>query len=183
MLSQEQYASLWNTFQENIWIFVSNSPESMFGVGLSLVFEDADVYSIFASLAPAGFEFIEWLVGSGKVDMQTNENSIRYSTKSIMTWSSMDVASIVKSDETTTISLLWWWLLQGTLSAKDVPIYTDETAVVFRANLSQLSTLSALAWVQQIPSGLLSWQQWILVGDIQSSQRKQQITFSFSVKQ
>jgi hypothetical protein len=79
--------------------------------------------------------------------------------------------------------LLWWGLSASSGGVDHMPGFVNDTAMVLRADLWKLSTLWALVWAEQMWAWLLSQQQGILVWDVQMSEKEQQISFSFSVKQ
>jgi len=183
LLSNEQYVSLWETFEDNVGIFVGPSSDSMLGMWVSFVFSDEWVFDLFSTLAPVRYDLIQWVVGSGSVSMQKEQNSIVYSSINTGWVAPIIFAEISKEQDMAEISILWWWIWISSWVVSHMPGFVDNTAMVLRADLWKLSMLSSLAWAWQVPSGMLSAGQGVLVWDVQISEKEQQITFSFSVKQ
>ena len=188
LLSQDDYATLYDSLEKNIALVVEPSTTSMLGMSVHLVFAHADMYGVLSGLGPLWKSTIEWFLGTGSVQETTTETSVSYTASNplLTAGEAMVVASMQQQDGATVLSI-FGDVLAPSGQEISLPVYDDDTSMVFMVDNTKLQELNSyqplVGEVDLAGASTNAFQQWIILGDIQADAERNQIVVSFKVEQ
>ena len=186
LLSQEDYATIYEALQQHVAIIV-NPTDALLWVSIDLVFEHTPIFTVLRWLTPVWQTMLGWLMGNEEITLIEDDEEVVFTVTSSLLWieNNQPIAHLLKDNEKAVVTLWSSGSLNSNGWAALDLLYDDASSLVFMLDNGQSQQLTSLwvvgdiQWSGQIGS---TFQDGVVVGNVRSNPTDNALVISFSVK-